>query len=122
MARTEIFRKFEEQIQAIKSVARENQRVADVLEQSVENIPTYVITLATDLMQNHGSKEYPTTVSLIKFDALSKDGKTAFEKLKFNEDKLRELYRVICPHAPKMPESTGPAATPPPGKGSGKKE
>jgi hypothetical protein len=73
-------------------------------------------------MQNHCSKEYPTTVSLIKFGALSNDGKTAFEKLKFNDDKLRELYRVICPHAPKTPESTGPAATPSPGKGSGKKE
>jgi hypothetical protein len=49
--RTEIHRKFAEQIQAIKSIARENQRVADVLERGVENIPTHVITLATDLIR-----------------------------------------------------------------------
>lgn len=44
MARTELFRKFEEQIQAIKSVAQANQRIAETLDERA-NLAKFVIDL-----------------------------------------------------------------------------
>jgi hypothetical protein len=68
--------------------------------------------------------------------------KKALIDIGFGEDKLQELYCAICNNAPgcenvpilvkaaphpaaktaQSPEPTGSTATPPPGKGSGKKE
>ena len=134
MARTEFHSKLEEQIEAIESVAKETKGVATAITDREERPNAdSVIALATDLMVKHCVGN-ATPVDVIEFNQLSEgDPRTAFEELKFNNEKLRALYDVICPSAPPTsapqtaprttpPEPKSPPPTSPPrGKGSAKK-
>ncbi len=137
MPRTEFHLKLAQEIQAIESIARANERVAFVLEEQQALTPDLVITLIKEIIRvNTGTVNCKT----IKLDFLTDPAaREAYRVLGFrtdnNDAKLKELCRLI-PHtpiaqeisqqvvntSPKSEPSSSPTATPPPGKAPAKKE
>jgi hypothetical protein len=124
--RTEIHRKFAEQIQAIESVAKETKGVATETkgvataitgrEDSMANIPELVILLSAlirALQDNCKPGDGITPVDEITFNNLSnqmsitKDQADALTiDIGFDDDKLQKLYLAICPQATEPHELT----------------
>jgi hypothetical protein len=122
--RTEIHRKFAEQIQAIESVAKETKGVATETkgvataitdsEDSMVNIPDDIVipvsTLIRALLQDECFRDAGhTDVSEIAFTKLleqksiTEDQERKLRDIGFDDDKLQKLYLAICRQAAVMP-------------------
>ncbi len=133
---TEIHRKSRQQIQAIEALARENKRIADIVEERA-HLAKFVIDLVKELSCfNLRQPGQPIT-----FSKLGPSAQLAYAALGFQPDSgnidtdletLRSLIIIAkeedCPAAvgfvkaiPKSEPTSSPTATRSPGRGSGKK-